>query len=119
MPNHFLSSLLRVAFNFTGRFYLAAFAINIITWLVLWKIAVSGVPDAVLHYNVAYGVDLVDSSAKVFLLPTTGIVIIFANILLSLSSHKSSVARRLPAVMSFVTSVLLLFASWLLIRFVL
>lgn len=113
------NGILKAVWSLSGKFFIASLIINILTWFVLWKIAVTGVSDSVLHYNVAYGIDLVDSASKIFLLPATGLAVWLANLILAISSSKFELLRMLSAVMSFMVSLLLLFASGLLIRFVL
>ncbi len=119
MPNTFAHRFTKLFFGITGRLFLASFSVNILTWILLWKVGISGSSDSVLHYNVAYGVDFVDSSGKVFLLPITGLVIIIANTILSAGFKNNHIIRRQIASVSLFCSIILLFSSWLLLEFVL
>ena len=60
-----------------------ALVINIIHWLVLYIKVRPGNDNILLHYNVIWGPDLVDKSSYVYLIPLVALIMLVANLIIS------------------------------------
>ncbi len=71
-------------------------AINLTDWIIIAKNEVSANIPIPLHYNAYYGVDYLGDYKKIFVIPAVGLIIIFANIILSfLLAKKCKFASQL------------------------
>lgn len=67
--------------NFTSQ--AVALLVNIIHWAILWLKIKPGESSIVLHYNVIYGVDLVDRAAFIYMIPAAALLVLILNFLIS------------------------------------
>jgi hypothetical protein len=67
---------------FTINFWLTV-AINLLLWFFVFLLAQPVSHQIVLHYNIYFGIDLLDSWAWLLALPVAGIFIFFVNNLLA------------------------------------
>ena len=74
------------------RFYIIVLiGFNLFIWLLTYIININVSQDlVVLHYNVDFGVDLIGSVKRLFIMPLLGLIIILINIMLlaGLSRHE-------------------------------
>jgi hypothetical protein len=59
-----------------------ALLLNIITWLYIYMVIEPSEELVPLHYSVVYGADYVDKGYYIYILPLTGLVILFLNYML-------------------------------------
>lgn len=60
-----------------------ALIINIIHWAILASKIKFGSNNIVLHYNVVYGADLIDSAQMIYVIPAVALVILAINLALA------------------------------------
>ncbi len=105
-------------FTLKTKVFSASFAVNILTWIWIWFRLPKEPTETILHYNVAYGADLVDSSGKIYLIPATATVIFLVNLLLVPVFRRHLIAQNFLAAASLLCSVLLFISSWFLLRYI-
>lgn len=92
-------------------FFVAAFAVNIISWLfIYYKIRPSSeiVP---LHYNIFYGADLVGKGYFIYLIPAAGLFIILLNaVVYRFTLRIDRFAGKTLAIVSFAAQILIFVA---------
>lgn len=60
--------------------------LNFLAWAgTIFLLRFIGSEQAVLHYNVVFGIDLIGSALRLLIMPATGIAILVANLLLAAS----------------------------------
>lgn len=67
--------------NFSSQ--AVALLVNIIHWAILWLKIKPDEAYVVLHYNVIYGVDLVDRAAFIYMIPAAALLVLILNFLAS------------------------------------
>lgn len=83
---------------FQNRLHAALFFVglplNIILWLIIFIYVKPVVEPIPLHYNIYFGIDLLDYWYKFFYLPAVGLIILAGNLILSayLSRHDDLIA---------------------------
>lgn len=108
---------------FFARVYLAMHALLIITTWSLTRVIEkkAGSEQAILHYNIDFGVNLIDSAEKIYAIPLLGLAIFMINFFLSAAIYKQSGKFIAHALLSsaFLAGLLLLagLASLFLINF--
>ena len=87
-------SLGEMALNMLSFFYVKIYlivllALNLLNWLTAFIINKNVSQDLVfLHYNVTFGVNLIGSVKKVYIIPLLGFAIILINFVLLIFIHK-------------------------------
>ncbi len=67
---------------------------QLVAWFQAWYIKSNLSGDVlVLHYNIDFGIDLVDIPSKIYLYPLLGLLIFIFNIILLVFFHKNSSFR--------------------------
>lgn len=96
---------------------LFGFLLNLLTWIILiWKIKPSTEPIP-LHYNIYLGIDLIGNWKLVYILPGSGLIIYFINLIISYIIYK-----RIKLISYFLISInlvvqlIFLTSSYLLIK---
>jgi len=86
--------------------------INLIIWLILFfKIAPQTAP-VVLHYNIYFGIDLIDQWYKIYFIPSLGLLFIALNLIIGQAIYKQEkLATYFLSSVSLFSQVLLLIAS--------
>ncbi|MBI5038081.1 MAG: hypothetical protein HZC01_05265 [Candidatus Kerfeldbacteria bacterium] len=95
----------------------AGLAFNVGQWIYL-ALVVSPYEEVMyLHYNIYFGVDLVGQWYRIFLMPAIGTGIMILNIIFARQLHKKSfILSRLQLSFSLACQVLLVVASYLIMR---
>lgn len=60
-----------------------ALLINGVLWLLVYTLFPKDLPAAILHYNVAVGIDFVGEGKQVFMLPAVGLSLVVLNTVLA------------------------------------
>lgn len=88
-------------------------AVNVANWIIL-KIFIQPVDfPIILHYNVYFGVDVLDEWQKVYIMPLIGVFLFIVNILLGLYFYKQKerIASYVLAIANLMIQLSLLVAS--------
>lgn len=86
-------------------------------WYYLVAVAKHSADQYFLHYNIIFGVDLVGSWGKIFLLPIGGLVIILFNLVISvLVYNQDKLLARLLGLFSAVFQFFLAWAVYLIVE---
>lgn len=89
----------------------AAFALNIITWLIVWLKIKPGPQTTPLHYNIFYGVDYAASGYYAYLLPAIGLSIWIINYFFYIYAlNKDPFAARMLILVALAVQVFVLIA---------
>ncbi|MDD5032455.1 MAG: hypothetical protein PHR36_05485 [Patescibacteria group bacterium] len=71
-------------FFFIRLYFIVLLGINLLIWLAAYFINVSVSQDlVVLHYNIDFGVDLIGSVKRVYIIPLLGLIIVLVNAVLT------------------------------------
>lgn len=86
--------------------------VNLFIWLILFfKIAPQDTP-IILHYNIYFGIDVLDQWYKIYLIPTLGLILIVFNLAINLIIYKQEkLATYFLSAASLFVQVLLVFAT--------
>ena len=81
----YLKEKAKIFFNKKFVYWLSilTLATNIYLWYLIHKFVDFGKEFHVLHYNIYFGIDFIDSPQKLLSVPFLGIVILFINLFLS------------------------------------
>jgi len=80
-----------LSFFYIRLYLILLIGLNLFIWLVAYYININVSQDLiVLHYNINFGVDLIGSVKKIFILPLLGLIIIIINVIIFfiLAKHK-------------------------------
>jgi len=78
-----------LSFFYVRIYLMIVFGLNLLNWLVAFIINKNVSQDLVfLHYNVTFGVNLIGSVKKVYIIPLLGLVIILINFVLLIFIHR-------------------------------
>lgn len=80
-------------FHFKSSFFYLGMIVfwQLIAWFQAWFIKKNLSGDVlVLHYNVDFGIDLVDAPSRIYLYPLLGLLVFLLNIILLAVFHKNS-----------------------------
>ena len=68
---------------FIRLYFIVLLGLNLLIWLIVYFINVSVSQDlVVLHYNIDFGVDLIGSVERIYIIPLLGLIIILVNAVL-------------------------------------
>ena len=68
---------------FIRLYFIALLGLNLLIWLIAYFINASVSQDlVVLHYNIDFGVDLIGSVRRIYIIPLLGLIIILVNAIL-------------------------------------
>lgn len=91
--------------------------VNICLWIFLLNNKIESDYPIILHYNLFFGVDYLGNYEKIYLIPLTGLIIIFIN---SILGHIFYTKERLVAYFlifnMLIIQIFLLFAGYLVIK---
>jgi len=93
IKRHTFSRMVLDIFSFLYiRIYLIILlSINLLIWLIAFNINKNVSQDLVfLHYNVTFGINLIGSVKRVYIIPLLGLVIIIINFILLLFIHRQA-----------------------------
>lgn len=80
-----------LSFFYVRIYLIILLTINLLNWIVAFTINKNVSQDLVfLHYNVTFGVNLIGSVIKVYIIPLLGFIIILINFVLLVFIHKQS-----------------------------
>jgi len=90
LKKNFFQAVARIFSFFYVRFYLIILVgFNLFLWLVVYFININVSQDLIiLHYNVSFGVDLIGSVKRVFIIPLLSLIIILINVILLLGLYR-------------------------------
>ncbi len=96
-----------------------AIAINLLTWLMLWKYVEKDQSLIPIHYNIAIGIDRVGSWQEIMLFPGLGAVIIILNGLIAwLFRVETVLVRSVLFATVFIQLFILLGLGFLVLEFI-
>ena len=100
-----------------ARILFLSAVINIIMWLYLFHNRIDSDYPIILHYNLFFGIDAQGSYEEVYMLPLAGAIIFAVNAWLAQFFYKiERMASYLLTVNIFIIQVLLMLASYLIVR---
>ena len=74
------------SYFFIRLYFIVLLGLNLFSWLVVYLININVSQDlVVLHYNVDFGVDLIGSVKRVYIIPFLGLIVILVNLILVLA----------------------------------
>lgn len=79
-------------FLYVRLYFLAIIVLNAVTWAIAYQINTKAVVNKIiiLHYNVDFGVNLINDAKQAYLIPLTGLVIFLFNFIILLFFYKKN-----------------------------
>lgn len=91
--------------------------VNICLWIFLLNNKIESDYPVILHYNLFFGVDYLGNYEKIYLIPLTGLIIIFINSILGhIFYTKEKLAAYFLIFNTLIIQIFLLFAGYLIIN---
>lgn len=79
-------------FLYVKLYFSAIIVLNAITWVIAYQINTKAIGNKIiiLHYNVDFGVNLINSAGQTYLIPSTGLIIFLFNFIILLFFYKKN-----------------------------